>query len=194
MPGCYDSTCDYCWPGDGSCQTCADSFEPNDSSSSAYLLPNPWDVLGSSCSGASDCPKPPPSTGNYVCYSGKCSIPQGWAPGYTISAMFPSTADNDDWYEFYNFDAWDWSFEITVRLEDIPVGTDYDIYLYDSSLTLLGSSENGGTTDELITHGGGLGDDSGWYYVWVSRWSGSSCDPYDLRITLSMCSIGIACD
>lgn len=60
---------------------------------------------------------------------------------------------------------------INVNFADIPSGCDYDIKLYNSSQTEVGSSTKGGNSNEYIKH---TASSSGTYYVKVYSYSGSS--------------------
>lgn len=65
---------------------------------------------------------------------------------------------------------------ITVKLQNIPDGRDYDLIVYDSTGTkVLGKSSNQGNTDESITF---LGEVSKEYYVKVYSVSGYSTNAY----------------
>ena len=105
-------------------------------------------------------------------------------------ATFHLSSDGDDWYWIDTVDDTDVicdAFYISVSMDSIPAGTDYDIYLYNSSLGLLGSSLNTGNSSESIFWEPGCGswsDDGGTYYVRVDRWSGYACgDTYHLQVT-----------
>ncbi|MEZ5359146.1 MAG: hypothetical protein R3F48_09985 [Candidatus Zixiibacteriota bacterium] len=70
----------------------------------------------------------------------------------------------------------------------VPAGTDYDLYLYESSCsTLRDQSTNGGNTTEYVdyynedTFGGGT-DESRYYNVEIRFYSGTSCANWTLRI------------
>ncbi|MCO4770937.1 MAG: lamin tail domain-containing protein [Deltaproteobacteria bacterium] len=104
-------------------------------------------------------------------------------------ATFHLTSDGDDWYSISTIDDTDIicdGFYVDVVMDSIPPGTDYDIYLYNSSLTLLASSINVGNASESIAWSPGCtswGDDGGTYFVRVDRWSGASCgDTYHLQV------------
>ena len=104
-------------------------------------------------------------------------------------ATFHLSSDGDDWYWINTIDDTDIicdAFYIAVSMDSIPSGTDYDIYLYNSSLTLLASSFNSGNASESLFWEpgcGSWGDDGGAYYVRVDRWSGYSCgDTYHLQV------------
>ena len=105
-------------------------------------------------------------------------------------ATFHATSDGDDWYWISTIDDTDIIcdlFYISVTMDSIPSGTDYDIYLYNSGLGLLASSINTGSANESLYWEAGCGswgDDGGTYYVRVDRWSGYSCgDTYHLQVT-----------
>jgi hypothetical protein len=110
-------------------------------------------------------------------------------------ATIQNASDYDDWYFFYATDgnnACFWPFNdygsINVYLDNIPAGSDYDIYLYRgscSSLSFLGSSTNYNNAAEHIYFQESCGnDDSAWYYVDVHRYQGYSCSaPYHLTIS-----------
>lgn len=97
--------------------------------------------------------------------------------------------DTADWYQVSTTDDFEFLcdlFYITATLDSIPAGTDYDLYLYDGSLTLLDYSDAVSNTNETVYWEPGCtspGDDGGLYYLRVARWSGSSCsDTYHLEV------------
>jgi len=69
---------------------------------------------------------------------------------------------------------------IDARLENIPVGCDYDLYLYDGALRLVKDSASSGNANERITVGP-VG--AGRYYVRVVRIDGyNASQAYALRV------------
>jgi hypothetical protein len=89
------------------------------------------------------------------------------------------TSTDIDWFKFSNSST---SRNIRVTLTNLPF--DYDIYLYNSSGTLLYRSENGSTTSETITYNSAP---VGTYYIRVIGYNGafSSSACYTLRATTS---------
>ena len=103
-----------------------------------------------------------------------------------------SIGDDNDYFVFETDDGISiTSLEhIVVTLEDIPRGTDYDIFLYrglEACVTNahLASSALAGDLDEEIDWEESRGvEDGGNWYVRVSRFSGASCeDRYRLQVT-----------
>src|SRR5205823_9195607 len=114
---------------------------------------------------------------------------QGQNPNVFANPRFDSV---DDSYDYFKFDALDTSSypeHILIGLDAIPMGHDYDVYLYDSlagcmAETPIGSSANNGNAPEMIDWTENFGtNDSGTYYVKVVRFIGHSCtDNYRLTI------------
>jgi hypothetical protein len=67
-----------------------------------------------------------------------------------------------------------------VTLTNIPLGYDYDLYLYDQYYNLVGSSMNRGSTAETISKPLGLAK----YFVKVVSYSGYSPNYYNLKATV----------
>lgn len=90
-----------------------------------------------------------------------------------------ATASDLDWYKFTNTAA---ASNIYVTLGNLPF--DYDLYLYNSAGTLLGSSTAGSTTSEAIIYNTTT---VGTYYVRVIGFSGafSTTACYKLRAEIS---------
>ncbi|MBU1599419.1 hypothetical protein KKG61_04855, partial [bacterium] len=57
---------------------------------------------------------------------------------------------------------------ISISLTSIPLTSDYDLYLYNSSFGLIDKSINAGSEDEIICYD--LGTSSGLYYILVTGW------------------------
>jgi hypothetical protein len=89
------------------------------------------------------------------------------------------TSTDIDWFKFTNTSA---QKNIRVTISNLPF--DYDLYLYNSAGTLLSSSENGGTTSELVKYNNGA---VGTYYVRVrgynGAFSGTAC--YTINASIS---------
>ncbi len=124
--------------------------------------------------------------------NGSASAP--WISGddttVTIYPMFHSTADNADWFYINTNDDFEWgcdSFRVRAWLQSIPSGTDYDLYIYSSGLSLRASSLNWNNADEYASWSAGCtspGDDGGVYYIRVNRYSGYNCgDTYRLIVS-----------
>ncbi len=77
--------------------------------------------------------------------------------------------DSTDFYSAYTFQI-NTTGSTFVHLANIPSGSDYNLYLYDSDKQLIGSSENGGNSNENIA----LTLVPGRYYIMVQRIYGSS--------------------
>lgn len=91
----------------------------------------------------------------------------------TYSAMKICGADVD-WFKFSSTTS---KKKVRVRIYNLPA--DYDLELYSSNGTLLGSSLNGGTTNEGIYYNA---SSAGTYYVKVYGYAGASSNsPYTLR-------------
>jgi Secretion system C-terminal sorting domain/Bacterial pre-peptidase C-terminal domain len=86
------------------------------------------------------------------------------SPYGSVKGLFPDGADID-WYQFNNPGTND----ITITLNDLPA--DYDVILYNSSLSIVGSSAAGGTANETIT---AVNQPAGTYYVKVYPFNGAS--------------------
>lgn len=101
--------------------------------------------------------------------------------GVTHQALIGSSTDVD-WFKFTTSSP---NTKIKVSLTSLPA--DYDVKLYNASVSQKGVSENGGTTDEQIiwnTNGAGT------RYIQVYGWSGamSTTDCYDLLVQTSSSS------
>jgi hypothetical protein len=90
-----------------------------------------------------------------------------------------ATASDVDWYKFTNTAA---QSNIYITLSNLP--GDYDVYLYNSAGTLIGSSTAGGTTSEAIIFNTST---VGTYYVRVIGYNGafSTSVCYKLRAEIS---------
>lgn len=126
-----------------------------------------------------------------------CSnTPEGNETLATASNLNPNTdlftqigsSTDVDWFRFTNSAAQP---NIRVTLSGMP--GDYDLYLYNSAGTLLGSSTAGGTTAEAIVQNGGA---AGTYYVRVIGYSGafSTSVCYKLRAEISSSTLSKAAD
>jgi len=98
------------------------------------------------------------------------------------------TYDDDDNYGYISttsdIDYWRISFPYSGNanfwLGSIPSGTDYDLYIYNSSQTLVASSTNSGNQSELISNFPVVANQT--YYMKVVSWSGySTSQAYYLR-------------
>lgn len=101
--------------------------------------------------------------------------------GVTHQALIGSSTDVD-WFKFTTSSP---NTKIKVSLTSLPA--DYDVKLYNASVSQKGVSENAGTTDEQIiwnTNGAGT------RYIKVYGWSGamSTTDCYDLLVQTSSSS------
>lgn len=96
----------------------------------------------------------------------------------TISAKISSTTDKD-YFRFTNSSA---APKIKLTLSNLP--GDFDLKLYNSSGTLLSTSQNGGTTNETITYNTTT---VGTYYAYVYGYSGaySTVQCYNLQVQTS---------
>ena len=177
------------WDGDNDNWTSCGG-DCNDSDNSIYPgAPDFCDGVNQDCDGevdedaAGDVFEPNATSGSAFFIGGDDLVVDLWA-------TFHLSSDADDWYSISTIDDTDLicdGFYIDVVMDSIPAGTDYDIYLYDSSLTPLASSLNVGTASESIAWSPGCtswSDDGGVYFVRVDRWSGSSCsNTYHLQVT-----------
>ncbi|MCL4263274.1 MAG: pre-peptidase C-terminal domain-containing protein [Anaerolineae bacterium] len=91
---------------------------------------------------------------------------RGLPPNFWYGGNFNSTYD---FYDFYFFDLSAFS-GVTIQLDDIPAGSNYDLYVFGSSKLLWGSSVNPGNLAETV----GLSLSPGRYYVLVQRLYGPS--------------------
>ncbi|GIV44901.1 MAG: hypothetical protein KatS3mg035_2024 [Bacteroidia bacterium] len=93
-------------------------------------------------------------------------------PGTTITAYICPAGDID-WYKVSTTSTYK---NIRVTLSNLPA--DYDLYLYNSSLTLLSKSENGSTTSETVKYNG---TGAATYYIRVIGYNNAtSTSPYKL--------------
>jgi hypothetical protein len=94
-----------------------------------------------------------------------------------ITAMIGTSTDID-WFKFSNTST---NKNIRVTLTNLPF--DYDLYLYNSSGTLLARSENGGTNSEIIKYNNGA---VATYYIRVKGYNGafSNSQCYTLNATI----------
>ena len=136
----------------------------------------------------------PATAGGYTLasgfWTGGASIcPDTYEPNETFGAAKPiptgsaiqayiCDASDDDWFQFGVVAGQ----TITVDLTTLPA--DYDLDLYDPSQGAAGSSANGGTTAEHISH---TATASGAYRVYVFGYNGThdATSPYTLRVQLS---------
>jgi hypothetical protein len=123
-----------------------------------------------------------PASLNALCPGGACTD-----DGYELTVQATIDLPSDD--DFYSVDVADLAlhdFLLQVRLEDIPHGTNYDLYLYriDGGVPmLLDQSTNDGTGAETVEFDpNGIGDNTGTYGIEVRRVSGESCQQYRLEI------------
>ncbi len=89
---------------------------------------------------------------------------------------FTTTSDNYDYYKVM----FTKSAKANFYLSNIPVGCDYDIRVYDENQNLLYYSLNSGSVDDLILNKSILSNK--WYYIRVSRFSGTSSSYYLMRV------------
>jgi hypothetical protein len=109
-----------------------------------------------------------------------------------LRATMDSRDDRSDYFCFTvddGFNAIGFGEHILVDLENIPNGTDYDIYLYRSmadcnSGTVLERSVNDRNDPDHIDFSEGIGEDGGTYVVEVRRAIGQSCDG-EYRLTIN---------
>ena len=115
---------------------------------------------------------PPPSGDTYE-PNGTTAEAYGINTGTTYNSYIYTSTDVD----YYKFSTTQ-SGTITVNLSNLP--GDYDLYLYNSSGTQVGSSASGSTTAEKITYTGAAGT----YYVKVIGYSGaySTATQYSLKV------------
>ncbi len=99
-----------------------------------------------------------------------------------------STSTDLDWFKFTTASP---NTNIKITLTNLP--NDYDIRLYNSSLTLLATSQNGGTTSETIIRNTTA---AATYYVRVYGYNGvySSTSCYKLRVSAASTSFKLAQD
>lgn len=95
-----------------------------------------------------------------------------------MQGQFTSTSDNSDYYKTYISSGTN----IYVQLSSIPGGCDYDLYLQNSSGTTLSQSNNGADKGEWLEYSI---SSSGYYYLKVARYSGTSSTYYRLYIQAS---------
>jgi hypothetical protein len=99
------------------------------------------------------------------------------SPGTTITAYICPAGDID-WYKVSTTST---NKNVKITLTNLPA--DYDLYLYNSSLTLLSKSENSGTTSETVKYNGA---GAATYYVRVIGYNNAtSTSSYKLLATIS---------
>jgi hypothetical protein len=111
-------------------------------------------------------------------------------PMVTVNARFDSVRDDVDCYRFDAEDnGSDSSETISIELTDIPAGHDYDVYLYRSyeecvARYAIVSGIEDADADESLRWLERFGrDDTGTYYIRVTRFRGQSCeDDYTLTV------------
>jgi hypothetical protein len=144
------------------------------------------DALDQDCNGVAD-RRPDGYEPNDTC--GRCT-PLGEDPNVFANPTMDSV---DDTWDYFCFTANDNGLnpleDIEVRLEDIPNGNDYDVFLFRSQAACvagdrLAASANAGSDDEYLRYGeAAFSDDAGEYVVGVKRWVGQSCNAtYTLRV------------
>lgn len=98
----------------------------------------------------------------------------GYEPNDTIETATPiglndprndSFILNDDWHDFFAFYV-PYNMVVVASVTEMPNGSDYDVYLYDSRKFLVGSSNNIGNQDE---HAQSFPLTPGVYYALVQR-------------------------
>ncbi|WP_186579888.1 M4 family metallopeptidase [Aquibacillus kalidii] len=97
--------------------------------------------------------------------------------GKTYQSFISTTTDED----FFKFNANSGN-NVRINLSNLP--DDYDVYLYNSGGSLVGSSENARTRSETINHSI---SQSGTYYVLVVGWNGANSvsNPYHLTVSVN---------
>lgn len=117
-------------------------------------------------------------TDNYESNNSR-SAAKSIAVNTNITAKIGNSTDVD-WFKFSTTTT---NKNISISLSNLPY--DYDVFLYNKYGTLIGSSENGGTTNETIKYNNGT---VGIYYVKVigynSAYSNSAC--YNLKASISI--------
>lgn len=96
-----------------------------------------------------------------------------------ISSQIASSSDVD-WFKFRNTSAQP---HIEILLSNLPA--DYDVYLYDTTGTQVGSSLNGSTTSERIVYNNAA---VGTYYVRVIGYNGASSTSVCYKLTANISS------
>jgi len=116
------------------------------------------------------CPSP---YNNYEPNNFRCSTTFALNSGTPIQSYICASDDIDDYYyiEVTTLSP------ITVRLTNIPIRTDYDLYLYYGG-SLVAESNNYGNASEEIYY---TPSQTGRYYVRVYPYSGHSLSPYTLQ-------------
>ena len=104
-------------------------------------------------------------------------------PMTTITARMDSVNDGVDCFKFTVADDYNWGFRerIDITLSNIPMGSDYDLFLYRNRSdciagTQLSSSEKPNNDDESLEFVEAFNfDDAGTYYIRGVRYTGWSC-------------------
>jgi len=103
----------------------------------------------------------------YVDFDDNMGAAKGLPPNNWVGGNFSSSYD---FYDFYYFDL-PMASAVTVQVQGIPSGSNYDMYVFGSQKLLWGSSVNAGNLGESV-YLGGLAP--GRYYVLVQRLYGPS--------------------
>jgi hypothetical protein len=118
----------------------------------------------------------------------------GSNPDFTLMPRFDSVEQSEHFFKFTAVDTILYPEHIRITLDQIPAGHDYDLYLYDGSMghglancmsrTPLATAIGNGNMPRMIDFTERFAyDDSGTYYVRVTRFRGYSCTQnYRLRI------------
>jgi hypothetical protein len=122
---------------------------------------------------------------------------EGWPipgtnPSVTLTPRFDSVEDSYDFFKLVFDDTISYPQHIQITMDQIPMGHDYDLFLYASydacqSMMPIASSTHDGNAPEMIDWAESFGTcDSGTYYIRVARISGYSCtESYRLVIDAS---------
>ena len=99
------------------------------------------------------------------------------ATGVNSSTDYFANIHNANDVDYYYFNVTE-NVNVEISLMNIPLGCDYDLRLYDSTLKQISVSNGSGSGSELIS----TGLKPGKYYVYVYSYHGTSASNYRLRI------------
>ncbi|MEZ4644008.1 MAG: kelch repeat-containing protein [Chloroflexota bacterium] len=118
----------------------------------SLILPNAWLPFVATVTGPAPAPNPP---NNNFATAFKLNLNQ---------AQFHSFNQSLDVYDSFYFDLGD-TRSVTVRLSEIPLGSEYDLAVYSSNKLLWGVGDNPGNQDEAVH----LTLPAGRYYILIHR-------------------------
>ena len=150
-PGCYDSTCDWCWPGDGSCSFCGNGVCDSGETSFSCLTDCPL-----TCN--SDAGEPNDSIAT-------ASNAIGASTSGTINGLSACPTDDDYFSKYLNVGD---IIQVDVTFTHVSYGNINLKLLESGGVTVADSLSS--TSNESLTY---QATSSGWYYIRIYLWNGS---------------------